>query len=394
VKSGGSPDIEVVAHIPLDGYFSSAGVDVEQDLTRPYAYVGRMMEWAGFTIISLADPQHAHVIYDWRIPDAARHIGYGGENGRYFRLGTRSYYILTFNFRKESPLDADLSAIVFDVTNLPDTSTVREVARVHGGRMSDVFPYKHSDGRTLLFMSRVDALYAEVIDAAKLVSGDKNEGRIGKVPIPETNLKHVTDGYHELYVAYDPVRHQDKFYGGGLSTGFHVFDVTKPETPRFLFSVAEGENWYGEGHTITATPDGRYAIVNTEQPYSPLMFFDLADGIAGKTTVVDRPIGAWTADWHDTNHSMDVRWPYLFVAAYEDGLQVVNIVDPTRPTTIGWYYTCNCAHGTGWDGYDERHGRSVRTGAADVRVRNADGLIVVDDYTSGFWAFRLRGFNG
>jgi hypothetical protein len=37
--------------------------------------------------------------------------------------------------------------------------------------------------------------------------------------------------------------------------------VTKPETPRFLFSVAEGENWYGEGHTITATPDGRYAIL-------------------------------------------------------------------------------------------------------------------------------------
>ena len=260
--------------------------------------------------------------------------------------------------------------------------------------MSDVFPYKHSDGRLLLFTSRVDQLYAEVFDAAKLVAGDPHEGRIGRVPIPETNLKHVPHGYHELYVAYDPVRRQDKFYGAGLSTGFHVFDVTKPEQPQLLFSVAEGDGWYGEGHTLVATPDGRYAIANTEQQYSPLMFFDLGDALDRRASLIDRPIGAWTADWQDTPHTVDLRWPYLFVAAYEDGLQVVNIVDPSRPTTVAWYYTCNCAHGTGWDGYYNRHGRSVRTGAADVRVRNADGLIVLDDYTSGFWAFRLAGFGG
>ena len=93
VKSGGSANMQVVAHVPLEGYFSSAGVDVEQELSRPYAYVGRIMEWTGFSIISLADPSRARIIYDWRLGQPAKHIGYGGENGRYFKLGSRYYYI-------------------------------------------------------------------------------------------------------------------------------------------------------------------------------------------------------------------------------------------------------------------------------------------------------------
>jgi hypothetical protein len=33
-------------------------------------------------------------------------------------------------------------------------------------------------------------------------------------------------------------------------------------------------------------------------------------------------------------------------------------------------------------------------GVWGVDVRNADGLIVVSDYKSGFWAFRMDGFTG
>jgi hypothetical protein len=33
-------------------------------------------------------------------------------------------------------------------------------------------------------------------------------------------------------------------------------------------------------------------------------------------------------------------------------------------------------------------------GAFGVDVRNADGLIVVSDMNTGFWAFRMDGFNG
>ena len=37
---------------------------------------------------------------------------------------------------------------------------------------------------------------------------------------------------------------------------------------------------------------------------------------------------------------------------------------------------------------------NIYNGAWGVDVRNADGLIVVSDENSGFWAFRLEGFQG
>ena len=43
------------------------------------------------------------------------------------------------------------------------------------------------------------------------------------------------------------------------------------------------------------------------------------------------PISAWTADWHDLSHNHEVRWPYVFVSAYEDGLQVFDLKDPKHP---------------------------------------------------------------
>ncbi len=37
---------------------------------------------------------------------------------------------------------------------------------------------------------------------------------------------------------------------------------------------------------------------------------------------------------------------------------------------------------------------NIYDGAWGVDSRNADGLIVVSDLNTGFWAFRLDGFNG
>ncbi len=83
---------------------------------------------------------------------------------------------------------------------------------------------------------------------------------------------------------------------------------------------------------------------------------------------------------------MEIRWPYVFVSAYQDGLQIINMRDPTNPRTVGYY-----------DTYDEvvpYAGGGVANGVFGVDVRNADGLIVVSDMHSGFWAFRMDGFNG
>ena len=63
----------------------------------------------------------AQVLYSWNIDNAELHVGLGALRGRYFKTHGRYYYVQCFQFAQGSP-DADLGAIVFDVTGLPDTT--------------------------------------------------------------------------------------------------------------------------------------------------------------------------------------------------------------------------------------------------------------------------------
>ena len=136
-----------------------------------------------------------------------------------------------------------------------------------------------------------------------------------------------------------------------------------------------------------ATPDHRYAISEmTSLAHAPLRFYDLKPALDGEVPVIREPIGEWTADWKKSSHKMEIRWPYVFVSAYEDGLQIINMRDPTNPRTVGYYDT--------YDEVSPYTGGGVANGAFGIDVRNADGLIVISDMHSGFWAFRMDGFNG
>ena len=90
----------------------------------------------------------------------------------------------------------------------------------------------------------------------------------------------------------------------------------------------------------------------------------------------------------------------MFVAGQSDAFQVFNMMDPTNPYTVGYYVTRPgpYLHGIGIAGFSEQRagGRSnsMYEGAWGVDVRNADGLIVVSDFDSGFWALKMDGFDG
>jgi hypothetical protein len=254
-----------------------------------------------------------------------------------------------------------------------------------------MFAYKHSDGRVLLFTT-VNEPHGNIYDMEKVLAGDKN-ALIGKVPVPEGgNPAFGQYGYHDFFVGYDPATKQDKFYGAGRG-GYFIYDVTHPEAPKLITSIS-GVAGVQFGHTFTPTPDGKFAVAETEYQYAPLRIFDLRPGLEGKVQAITEPIGAWTADWHDLSHNHEVRWPFVFVSAYEDGLQVFNMVDPAHPQTVGWYYTCECKHEAGFGGLPQWEGHSVMQGAFGVKIRNSDGLLIISDSNTGFWAFRMDGFNG
>src|SRR5207253_1813585 len=176
--------------------------------------------------------------------------------------------------------------------------------------------------------------------------------------------------------------------------GYSVFDISKPEAPVLLYTIT------GLGiqlaHTFTPTPDHKYAVAEIEYQYTPLRIYDLQPANEGKVKNISQPIGAWTADWHDLPHNHEVRWPYVFVSAYEDGLQVFDMRDPKNPKTVGAYYTCDCEHETGFGGSQAKgfRGTSTMNGAFAVDVRNYDGLIAIGDMKTGLWLFKMDGFNG
>ena len=140
--------------------------------------------------------------------------------------------------------------------------------------------------------------------------------------------------------------------------------------------------------TITPTPDGRYAVLESEYRYAPLRIIDLKPGYEGTVKTVSRPIGAYTTRWDGLPHNHEVRWPYVFVSHYEDGVQVFNMMDPTNPYTVAFYDNYDGPIGIG------AMGGGVGNGSFGVDVRNADGLIVSSDLSTGFWAFYMDGFNG
>ena len=382
----GSDNIEVLGHIPLGPRLSVADIELEQELDRPYAYVARMVYGdagpRGTDIIDLSDPSNLKVIYRWRIEDQDLHVGTGGMDVKYCKWKGRYYVVQSLQFRQGGP-DTDLGAVVLDVTGLPDPSTVTEVARIREpempGGFHNIFIYKHSDGRVLL-LTTIAGNFAHVYDLGKVVEGDLENALAGRIPNPNEGRR----GYHDFYAAYHPESGQDRFYGGGTG-GYYVYNITDLDNPELLVTLTNISG-VRSGHTFTPGPNGRYAVAETEYQYAPLRIFDMKPALDGERQNIRRPISGWTADWKNLTHNHEVRWPYVFVSGYLDGLQIFSLMDPHNPVTVAYYDT--------YLGPPNPGSMAMFNGAFGVDVRNEDGLIVVSDMTTGLWVFRMDGFHG
>ena len=336
VKFGGSSNIHPVAHIPLGGFFRVMDDEIEQDPTRPYAYVSKAHDRPGFTIIDLQDLNNVHLLYQWTIENPALHQGMlGGMDGKYFKLNGRYYYMQSFQLQPGTP-DADLGAVIANVTGLPDTSKIKIVARIRcardAGRLSQHVRLQalrracapvHDRRLRHAPTSRISPKWSQA--ATRRVEDRRGPG----ARHAETTML-GRSGYHDFYIAYDPATHQDKFYGAGRG-GYYVYDVTDigaAQAPDLDHRVGR----YRPGHTFTPTPDGR--VRDHRDRVSVRAAADLRSAARARGKVQsDHPARSarGQADWHDLAHNHEVRWPFVFVSGYEDGLQVFSMYDPAQP---------------------------------------------------------------
>ena len=396
-KKGGSDKVTLLKRVENNpGPWKASDIEIEQERGRPYVYVSGFVNY-NTKIYDITNTSAPKLIYTWTIEDPELHRGIGAMDAAYFKIDGRYYFVQSLQFQQGTP-DEDLGAVILDVTGLPDASKVKEVARIRykaaPGGFHNGFTYKHSTGRALYFAT-INDQKALVYDLDKVVKGgDPASWLIGSIHNPTPFQQIKGGGYHDFYVAWDPAAKKDKFYGAGLG-GFSVWDVTKPEAATQEFTITSlGQDL---AHTFTPSPDGRYAVTETEYQYSPLRIWDLQDGQTGKTENIDQPISAWTADLRALAHNHEVRWPYVFVSGYEDGLQIFSLEDPKNPKTLGRYYTCECEHEKGFGGSPEngwQSNHSVMQGAFGVDVRNYDGLVVISDMRTGLWTFKFKGFDG
>src|ERR1051325_5173654 len=66
-KTGGSSNLHVLGHVPLDANGHTADITIEQELSRPYVYTAHRMTPSGIDIISVKDPVKSKLIYSWRL---------------------------------------------------------------------------------------------------------------------------------------------------------------------------------------------------------------------------------------------------------------------------------------------------------------------------------------
>ncbi|HUF09372.1 MAG TPA: hypothetical protein VMO47_08640 [Rhodothermales bacterium] len=342
--------------IPTPAEFSVIVLD--QDPDRPFAYVGGRTGWS---ILDLSDPGRPTVLQTLPSESLVTDIAH-------FQVDQQALVAVA----------AGDEVDVFDVSGIGTGEMPVAIRSYPGGSSATLFAYRHSDGRALLIVSTGGD--AVIYDAG----GSADAGPAASIQTPE-QVDPEARGFERAYAAYHADTETDRFYGAGAG-GYHVFDITDTDSVRHVTSAIPTA--VRRGHMVSATPDGRYLLAGAEYRAAPLRIFDLEPVFEGRLSLVRTSVGAWTHDWKSFLLAHELRWPLVFVAAGERGLQVFNMRDPEAPYTYAYLSTSAAPQGEIDDRVHDVNG------AVDVDVRNSDGLIAVLDRQTGLWLVRLDAFQG
>ena len=172
---------------------------------------------------------------------------------------------------------------------------------------------------------------------------------------------------HDLYVD------EGVAYLCGWDLGLQVVDASDPRDIQPVGAFREYERRTSHSVWVTDVDERRIAAAGDEDWGAHLRVIDVDPDSAARFT----QIGALMLRPEVSVHNIMAFGDRAYVAWYQDGLRIVDLADPTKPSVAAYFNT--------WDG---RRGDSFYEGAVGLDVDLAAGLVYLADSERGLLVLR------
>lgn len=221
------------------------------------------------------------------------------------------------------------------------------------------------------------------VDGNRLYGGYVNGGSVGYAamavfdisnPTSPVLLRKIEDDYPGIFAyAHDMYVRNDTVYASAGYDGLFIF---KLDASNHFQSLGSLTNYFNQGynHSSALSEDGHTLIFCEELPNGqPVRSVDVSDlsNITILTPFESHPDA--------TPHNPFIKGNYLFLAYYQDGLQVYDITNPSSPARVGYFDTHwqNDSLGNYPYPYDE--------GAWGAYLWLPSGNVIVSDMQNGLY---------
>jgi choice-of-anchor B domain-containing protein len=179
----------------------------------------------------------------------------------------------------------------------------------------------------------------------------------------------VEVGSFTSFYVHDSYSRGNVLYAAAIADGFlALIDVANPAAPREITRFFTGGRFT---HNAWLSRDGRYVFTTDERPGQPVEGWDLIDPLS------PRKVSQFIANPAAIAHNVLVDGDRLLVAHYTEGVYLLDVLDPERPSVLGDYDTFPGPSG----GFAGVWGAYLFPGTNLVLASDMSGGLFVIEYT-------------
>lgn len=165
------------------------------------------------------------------------------------------------------------------------------------------------------------------------------------------------------------VQDQIAYVAEGNQSTFGIYDVSNPETPKYLKRIPVPGGGYA--HNTWLTPDSKYLLTTEETQGKTVKLWDIQD--FNQITLKENYLGA-----SGMAHNVHVKGNYAYISHYNDGLKIVEITDdPPGLVEVA--------------SYDSYPGTDLFGGSWGAYPFFKSGKILLSDISTGLYVLYFKG---